>query len=92
MLPLGRHLNMMSILFTMYQGRFPSLLPPFFTIQLQEEDLIFPTQIRRLHLAELGYQARTCGGKSVLPYVGRHDFACHERGRTGRLCRGKKTN
>jgi hypothetical protein len=57
----------------------PSLLTLFFTI-LQEEDLIFPTQVRLLHLTELGDQARTCGGKSV---VAGYDFACHEPRRTG---------
>jgi hypothetical protein len=64
------------------KGR-PSLLPLFFTVQLQEEDLIFPTQVYLLHLTELGDQARTCGGKSVVSYVAGHDFACHERRRTG---------
>jgi hypothetical protein len=60
-----------------------SHLPLFFTVQLQEEDLIFPTQVRLLHLTKLGDQARTCGSKSVVSYVAGHDFAFHERRRTG---------
>lgn len=69
-----------------------SLLPVFFTVQLQKEDLIFPTHVRFLHLTELRDQARTCGGKSVVSYVAGHYFACHERRRTGRFGRGEKTD
>lgn len=51
-------------------------------VQLQEEDLVFPTQAHLLHLTELRDQARTCRGKSVISYVTGHNLTCHERQRT----------
>ena len=74
-------MNITSTLVAHVARGLKTVLPCFFTIQLQEEDLIFPTQIHLFHLTKLGDQARTCGGKGVLSYVIGHNFACHERRR-----------